>query len=223
MERAINVFEEMQRAGKRPTDVTVNSLVDACARRPEYYQEAKRLIREMREFGFEPDRYTRNVMIYAAAKKGDLKEALEVYSGTEKGEIETTNLLFAYGASHFPRRHASSSKVVEGMPRFLDEALQQVDCLFEASSKSARITNAYLGVYVAQKQYSRACEIYEKCEPNEWTHQLMLQASVDAGDVVGIWDAWKKSRKDFNCRRYLQKAQRKGLIGNGVDALVKQQ
>lgn len=76
MERALNLFEEMAGLGLYPTDVTFNVLINACAKRADYYTEAFSLLEQMQtSYGFQPDKITFNTLLNACARKKDLRQA----------------------------------------------------------------------------------------------------------------------------------------------------
>lgn len=80
MERALNLFEDMIGCQLYPTDVTFNVLINACAKRPDYFEAAFDLLYQMRTvYGFEPDQITYNTLLAACATKKDLKMAREVF------------------------------------------------------------------------------------------------------------------------------------------------
>jgi pentatricopeptide repeat protein len=58
----------MPNRGLYPTDVTFNTLINACVLRTDYYQEAFNLLNQMQEVhGFEPDRITYNTLLLGCA------------------------------------------------------------------------------------------------------------------------------------------------------------
>lgn len=62
--------------GLYPTDVTFNVLINACAKRPDYYTEAFSLLEQMQtSYGFQPDKITFNTLLTACARKKDLRQA----------------------------------------------------------------------------------------------------------------------------------------------------
>ncbi|CAG8541676.1 1108_t:CDS:2, partial [Cetraspora pellucida] len=79
VERAFDLYQEMTEKGLSPTDVTFNSLIDACARLYlnilHYYEETFKVLEDMNEHGYLPDLYTYNSLMYACAHKGDIYTA----------------------------------------------------------------------------------------------------------------------------------------------------
>lgn len=99
-----------------PTDVTFNVLINACAKRPDYYNEAFSLLNQMQEtYGFQPDKITFNTLLTACARKRDLGQARDIFrtmwTDFEKNGSQSllapdsqtfTNLFWCY-ASYIPQ------------------------------------------------------------------------------------------------------------------------
>lgn len=80
MERALNLFEDMSGRQLYPTDITFNVLIHACAKRPDYYDEAFSLLHQMEDIhGFQPDLVTYNTLLGACARKKDLENARNIF------------------------------------------------------------------------------------------------------------------------------------------------
>lgn len=125
MERALNLFEDMAGYQLYPTDVTFNVLINACAKRPDYYNEAFSLLNQMQEiYGFQPDKITYNTLLTACARKKDLGQARNIlrtmWSDVEKNGSQSllapdsqtfTNLFWCY-ASYIPSGSAQKKRAM---------------------------------------------------------------------------------------------------------------
>lgn len=114
MERALNLFEDMAGYQLYPTDVTFNVLINACAKRPDYYNEAFSLLDQMQtSYGFQPDKITYNTLLTACSRKKDLKQARLIlqamWQDVEKNGSDSllkpdsttyTNLFWCYASYH---------------------------------------------------------------------------------------------------------------------------
>lgn len=97
-----------------PTDVTFNVLINACAKRPDYYNEAFSLLDQMKtSYGFQPDKITYNTLLTACSRKKDLKQARYIlqamWQDVERNGSESllkpdsttyTNLFWCYASYH---------------------------------------------------------------------------------------------------------------------------
>lgn len=111
----MNLFEDMAGYHLYPTDVTFNVLINACAKRSDYYNEAFSLLDQMQEnYGFQPDKITSNTLLTACARKKDLRQARNIlramWKDVEKNGAQSliapdsqtfTNLFWCY-ASYNP-------------------------------------------------------------------------------------------------------------------------
>ncbi|KAJ1675288.1 hypothetical protein EV182_001554 [Spiromyces aspiralis] len=112
-ERALNLFDEMVANNIAPNDITCNSLINACAREPRYFDQAFMLLEQMESLGFALDYYTYNTLIYSCSKNRQLRLARNLFtklfkqvktddSGLLKiDEVTYTNLLLSL-ANHLP-------------------------------------------------------------------------------------------------------------------------
>lgn len=118
MERALNLFEDMINQQLYPTDVTFNVLINACAKRSDYYDEAFSLFNQMKAiYGFQPDLITYNTLIGACARKRDLARARDLFKHiimnddhSMKPDIHTyTNMFWCYANYNPPTNTITSS------------------------------------------------------------------------------------------------------------------
>lgn len=79
VEKAMNLLDEMIENRLVLSDVTFNTLIHACSVRPDYFDEAFRLLQLMETHGFQPDFYTYNTLIYACARKKNLGLARDIF------------------------------------------------------------------------------------------------------------------------------------------------
>jgi pentatricopeptide repeat protein len=103
VERALNLFEDMSGRQLYPTDITFNVLIHACAKRPDYYDEAFSLLHQMEDIhGFQPDLVTYNTLLGACARKKDLENARNIFRNILQAEHmhpdrwSFTNLFWCY-------------------------------------------------------------------------------------------------------------------------------
>ncbi|CAG8465209.1 3972_t:CDS:10 [Diversispora eburnea] len=100
-ERAFDLYQEMKDKGLSPTDVTFNSLIDACA------HQAFRLLNEMEDYGYTPDLFTYNSLLYACSHKVDFYTARKLFilmmqnglkdQSLAPDDTTFTNLFWVYG------------------------------------------------------------------------------------------------------------------------------
>ncbi|KAJ2835913.1 hypothetical protein FBU31_001498 [Coemansia sp. 'formosensis'] len=79
VEKAMNLLDEMVSNKLTLSDVTFNSLIHACAVRPDYFDEGFRLLQLMESYGFQPDFFTYNTLLYACARKKNLGLARNIF------------------------------------------------------------------------------------------------------------------------------------------------
>jgi pentatricopeptide repeat protein len=81
-ERALDMFIEMVEMGLQPTYYTYSGLIRTCARAkdPVFYFEALRLLKELLERGFKPQRDIFNSLLEGARPRGDLSRAKWIVS-----------------------------------------------------------------------------------------------------------------------------------------------
>jgi pentatricopeptide repeat protein len=134
VERALNLFEDMTGHDLYPTDVTFNVLINACAKRPDYFEEAFSLLEQMQEhYGFQPDKITYNTLLKACARKKDLRQARHIFRSMwldvqQKGDeslvkpdsITYTNLFWCY-ASYQPIHRKNNNKNIKSNVHALTE------------------------------------------------------------------------------------------------------
>ncbi|PWA01704.1 hypothetical protein BB558_002183 [Smittium angustum] len=107
VEKALVLLDEMILKNQTLSDVTFNSLINACAHRPGYLNQAMELLVKMEKTGFKPDFYTYNTLLYACARNKNLEMARlffkELMNKTNEflklDESSFTNLFWVY-ASH---------------------------------------------------------------------------------------------------------------------------
>jgi pentatricopeptide repeat protein len=178
VERALNLFEEMSNRGLYPTDVTFNTLINACARRTDYYQEAFNLLNQMQEVhGFEPDRVTFNTLMHGCAKKKDLIRARDIFKlMLKKTRDQTTHhqmnpddrtyssLLWAYASYRPPKRNSEHKPVnmdaenslvpVDGTPLYSHlpinrrELVGEAQAIFRYAKENMNLSPAVLNAYL---------------------------------------------------------------------------
>jgi hypothetical protein len=79
-EKALDLFEEMA-SFKQPVDsITFTSLINACASRPDYYNECFNICVQMAEEGYKMEKKTLDVLLHACANYGDLERARLVWN-----------------------------------------------------------------------------------------------------------------------------------------------
>jgi pentatricopeptide repeat protein len=98
-ERALDIYTEMKESGLLPTQVTLNTLISACASRPDCYRDAFRLAKEMiQDYGFEPDKFTYTALLYASMKAKDLNRTrmllLKIFESNDE-EIKNNPILLS--------------------------------------------------------------------------------------------------------------------------------
>lgn len=109
-EKALNLFEEMSELGIIPNIHTFNALLSACSERSDYYATSLEILDRMTEqFGFSPDLYTLNTLLYAAQMSRKLEDARKLFSkvirlaeGTEDAKVAYTNLFYGYSKAFKP-------------------------------------------------------------------------------------------------------------------------
>lgn len=178
MERALNLFEDMAGYQLYPTDVTFNVLINACAKRPDYYNEAFSLLDQMQEnYGFQPDKITFNTLLNACARKKDLGQARNIlqtmWKDVEKNGSQSllapdsqtyTNLFWCY-ASYMPVHVNSAKKVTTGtttalsterqllpleLPNKRSKVVKEAEWIFNGlPAANVKITPALLTSYLA--------------------------------------------------------------------------
>lgn len=178
MERALNLFEDMAGYQLYPTDVTFNVLINACAKRPDYYNEAFSLLDQMQEnYGFQPDKITFNTLLSACARKKDLGQARNIlqtmWKDVEKNGAQSslvpdshtyTSLFWCY-ASYKPVHVNSSKKASTGtttalsterqllpleLPNKRSKVVEEAEWIFnELTAAHVQITPALLTSYLA--------------------------------------------------------------------------
>ncbi|OMH81996.1 Pentatricopeptide repeat-containing protein [Zancudomyces culisetae] len=107
VEKALGLVDEMILNKQPITDVTFNSLINACAHRKGYFDEAFSLLAKMEMAGFKPDYYTYNTLLYACAKNKNLEMARLIFNKiTESKDKDMmrldassfTNLFYVYSS-----------------------------------------------------------------------------------------------------------------------------
>lgn len=160
-----------------PTDVTFNVLINACAKRPDYYNEAFSLLDQMQEnYGFQPDKITFNTLLTACARKKDLGQARNILQvmmkDVEKNGSQSllapdsqtfTNLFWCY-ASYQPiytkeekSENSTSTEIStehrllpKKLPNKRSEVVKEAKWIFNELPKSdIKMTPALLTAYLA--------------------------------------------------------------------------
>ncbi|PVU87788.1 hypothetical protein BB561_006180 [Smittium simulii] len=80
VEKALNLMDEMIINKQSLTDITFNSLINACAHRTGYFNNAMELLVKMESTGFKPDLYTYSTLLYACAKNKNLEMGRLIFS-----------------------------------------------------------------------------------------------------------------------------------------------
>ncbi|KAJ3109476.1 hypothetical protein HDU96_007192 [Phlyctochytrium bullatum] len=86
-ERALDLYEEMKGAGVFVTEVTFNSLIQACGSRPDYYSESWHLYEQMKSVGLKPTKRTYNILLWNAARNGDFERCEAVWQILKEPDI----------------------------------------------------------------------------------------------------------------------------------------
>ncbi|KAG1443589.1 hypothetical protein G6F56_010620 [Rhizopus delemar] len=187
VEKALNLFEDMANYQLYPTDVTFNVLINACAKRADYYSEAFSLLEQMQEnYGFQPDRITFNTLLTACSRKKDLAQARHILNTMWKEREEKgannlltpdnqtfTNMFWCY-ASYHPQSSnqakaptTSTELVIKTqllpaeLPRKRTDVIKEVRGLFKlAVSSNVQMTSALLNAYLTahiSQKQTKAC------------------------------------------------------------------
>lgn len=179
MERALNVFEDMVGSSLYPTDVTFNVLINACAKRPDYFDTAFDLLHQMQNiYGFQPDRITYNTLLSACARKKHLERARDIfqimmYDAKEQGPDSMltpdhhtfTNLFMSYASyDPLPAKKKQQqpdqqqqdalvehSLISSTLPERRSEVVQEAKKLFDfiTANKSCDMTSGLLSSYLS--------------------------------------------------------------------------
>jgi pentatricopeptide repeat protein len=158
-----------------PTDVTFNVLINACAKRPDYYNEAFSLLEQMQDtYGFQPDKITYNTLLTACARKRDLTQARRIFNamwqdvennGAEHSLLAPdhqtyTNLFWCYASSLPIKEKPAASKSTSSsteltakqgllplrVPSSRSEVVKEARWLFDQAE--VQITSALLNAYL---------------------------------------------------------------------------
>lgn len=99
-EQAMEMFEEMRRVGERPDEVTMLSLLSACADSGalEFGEKIHRSLSEMHSGGLTV--LLGNVLIDMYAKCGSIQKALEVFRGMREKDVSSWNSVIGGLAFH---------------------------------------------------------------------------------------------------------------------------
>eukprot|EP00931_Biecheleriopsis_adriatica_P106333 TRINITY_DN8079_c3_g1_i5.p3 TRINITY_DN8079_c3_g1~~TRINITY_DN8079_c3_g1_i5.p3 ORF type:complete len:122 (-),score=24.85 TRINITY_DN8079_c3_g1_i5:105-470(-) len=76
--KAFEVFEEMQQRGVQPNAITFNALINACGKGSQA-EKAVEVFEEMQQRGLTPDVITYSALISACAKGSQAEKAVEVF------------------------------------------------------------------------------------------------------------------------------------------------
>ena len=190
MERALNLFEDMTGSNLYPTDVTFNVLINACAKRPDYFQAAFDLLEQMQTvYSFQPDLVTYNTLLSACARSGNLSRAHDIFNIIEEDADQHTfaNLLSCYANYTPPRvsltnpssvirqqqqQHQQTEGLVERtllsnqLPERRSAVVAEATKIFDSIVSDRRcdintpLLTAYLSVHVLQKQSREVMDVY---------------------------------------------------------------
>jgi pentatricopeptide repeat protein len=183
----LNLFEDMAGYQLYPTDVTFNVLINACAKRPDYYNEAFSLLEQMQEsYGFQPDKITYNTLLTACARKRDLGQARRIFNAMWK-DVQTngmehsllvpdsqtyTNLFWCYASSLNTKEKSASSTsststdltakqdlLPSPVPTSRSAVVKEARWLFDQAEVqiTSALLNAYLTLHITKQQSTSTC------------------------------------------------------------------
>lgn len=116
VERALYLLEDLLECGLTPTQVTFNSLINACAKSHYYAHKAVEFYNEMQElYDYLPDMYTYNTVLHACAKQGDAIQAEEILRHMRKHEAPMSEITYNTLLNTYARAQIKS--IVDKAPR----------------------------------------------------------------------------------------------------------
>jgi len=68
----MSLLEDLKMSGLRPTEYTYNAILEACAKRPDFYKDMYNYLTEMKNEGFAPDHITLTNLLVGCARSGDI-------------------------------------------------------------------------------------------------------------------------------------------------------
>lgn len=116
VERALYLLEDLLECGLTPTQVTFNSLINACAKSHYYAHKAVEFYNEMQElYDYLPDMYTYNTVLHACAKQGDVIQAEEILRHMRKHQAPMNEITYNTLLNTYARAQVKS--IVDKAPR----------------------------------------------------------------------------------------------------------
>eukprot|EP01116_Phalansterium_solitarium_P024431 TRINITY_DN8957_c0_g1_i1.p1 TRINITY_DN8957_c0_g1~~TRINITY_DN8957_c0_g1_i1.p1 ORF type:complete len:684 (+),score=229.38 TRINITY_DN8957_c0_g1_i1:363-2414(+) len=204
VEKALMLLEDMNEHNLNPTEVTYSSLIYACAKRPDYYDEALRFAERTRAAGFELDTIHLNTLILAAAKVGDLRSA-EVFwqqlldTGLEMDAYSWNNMYQAYANS------GSMEKNVYVQARYVTKAEEHFQRLIQSGTKvSVELLTMKVKLLVHARQHEEAERVFKEdfakfgLKRDAVSYLPMLRMWHWRGDVEKVFALWDDMQKVDN-------------------------
>lgn len=193
VEKALQLFEEMQVRNLVPTDITYNSLISSLANfsKPkngvEYYDKMFEIFASMEANGYVPDVYTYTTVFHACANMGDIVKAREFIEKMRKQGVTpntvTFNTLLDVYAHNQPKNYTRRMKNIE-------ESLAIFNHMKKTEMPITIVTlTSLLAVYTKGHKISRAekffCEEFTKhgFMPNEVAFDHMIRMYCDCKRV----------------------------------------
>ena len=93
-EYALQLFTQLQASGLHASAFTYNSLMYACAKRPDFYLKAFELYQQAIALQFQPDAVMTGTLLYACALNSDLSNAIRLFEQMETANVPRDTIAY---------------------------------------------------------------------------------------------------------------------------------
>ena len=132
VEKAIGIFEHMEREGHYPTLHTYNFLIQACAKRHDYFSQAFIYLEQMKNNGFVPNVHTYHALLSSSAQVGDIKSLNLVLDTMEQEGIPITFSAYSLVLNAYSRANHHSKN-----PLHQNDNIKNAKIIFDEIEKVA--------------------------------------------------------------------------------------
>ena len=199
VERAMNLFNEMEIRKIIPTEVTFTSLINACSKRGDCFQKVFLLAEQMEAHGYKPNTYTYAAILHACARQGELLKAHAILKKMKDEKIKPTTIIYntmldvyANSMKKLPAREVQSLAEAKAIFRQMSQSKMEIDIITLTS---------YLGVLAEALKVEEAEEFLEKgfrefgIDPNKAAYTTMISMYCRAKMIDKAEKLYEEIRK----------------------------
>merc|ERR1719215_711621 len=191
MERVWSVFKEMLTRDIKPSVITFNAVIDACARNGQT-ERVPELLEEMKKQGLEPNLITYSTMIKGACQQGDMQSALSTLDTLRK-------------TSHFKPDEIVYNTLLDGCAQagLVAEGKRIFDEMQAEGVQPGAYTLAVLVRLLAQgRRVERAFDLVEsmgrkyRLRPNSHVYAALIQACLQSKDLARAVSVFEQAMRE---------------------------